>query len=90
MRSDQPGQSSQYSHEQLRIVVERLTYHSEESGYSVARFKAPRTRELITIVGSFSSIQAGQTLQLNGFGATILNSAPSFRSFSTGRRNRQP
>jgi exodeoxyribonuclease V alpha subunit len=52
--------------EQLQGVVERLTYHSEQSGYTVARFKAPRASELITIVGSFANIQAGQTLQLQG------------------------
>jgi exodeoxyribonuclease V alpha subunit len=47
-------------------VVERLTYHSDESGYTVARLKAPRTSELITIVGNFANIQAGQTLHLEG------------------------
>jgi len=47
-------------------VVERLTYHSAESGYTVARFKAPRSSELITIVGTFPNIQPGQTLQLEG------------------------
>ncbi|MBW4516794.1 MAG: ATP-dependent RecD-like DNA helicase [Timaviella obliquedivisa GSE-PSE-MK23-08B] len=47
-------------------VVERLTYHSAESGYTVARFKAPRASELITIVGTFPNIQPGQTLQLEG------------------------
>ena len=52
--------------ETLQGVVERLTYHSEESGYTIARVKAPRTSELITIVGSFANIQAGQTLQLEG------------------------
>lgn len=52
--------------ETLQGVVERLTYHSEESGYTVARLKAPRTSELVTIVGSFANIQAGQTLQLEG------------------------
>ena len=52
--------------ESLQGVVERLTYHSEESGYTVARLKAPRTSELITITGNFATIQAGQTLQLQG------------------------
>ena len=52
--------------ESLQGVVERLTYHSEESGYTVARLKAPRTSELVTIVGNFANIQAGQTLQLQG------------------------
>jgi exodeoxyribonuclease V alpha subunit len=58
--------SSDSNAEPLQGVVERLTYHSEESGYTVARFKAPRTSELITIVGTFPNIQAGQTLQLEG------------------------
>jgi exodeoxyribonuclease V alpha subunit len=52
--------------EQLQGVVERLTYHSEESGYTVARLKAPRAREPITIIGNFAQIQPGQTLQLTG------------------------
>ncbi|WP_036536050.1 ATP-dependent RecD-like DNA helicase [Neosynechococcus sphagnicola] len=52
--------------ESLQGVVERLTYHSEASGYTVARLKAPRTSELVTIVGSFANIQAGQTLHLQG------------------------
>jgi len=65
--------------EQLQGVVERLTYHSEESGYSVARFKAPRTRELITIVGSFPNIQAGQTLHLDGFWRDHPKFGPQFQ-----------
>jgi exodeoxyribonuclease V alpha subunit len=52
--------------EPLQGVVERLTYHSQESGYTIARLKAPRTSELVTIVGNFANIQAGQTLQLHG------------------------
>jgi exodeoxyribonuclease V alpha subunit len=52
--------------ESLNGVVERITYHSEESGYTVARLQVPRFRDLVTIVGSFASIQAGQTLQLKG------------------------
>jgi exodeoxyribonuclease V alpha subunit len=52
--------------DELQGVVERLTYHSEESGYTVARLKAPRSRDLVTIVGNFANIQAGQTLHLSG------------------------
>jgi exodeoxyribonuclease V alpha subunit len=47
-------------------VVERITYHSDESGYTVARVKIPRAHELVTVVGNFANIQAGQTLQLTG------------------------
>lgn len=58
--------SSKPANESLSGTVERLTYHSSESGYTVARLKAPRVSELITIVGNFANIQAGQTLQLKG------------------------
>ena len=53
--------------ESLTGVVERLTYHSEESGYTVARLKSPSTFDLVTIVGNFAAIQPGQTLRLLGF-----------------------
>ncbi len=52
--------------ESLIGVVERLTYHSAESGYRVARLKSSGHRDLVTIVGSFPNIQAGQTLKLAG------------------------
>lgn len=52
--------------ESLTGVVERITYHSEESGYTVARIQSSRVRELVTMVGNFANIQAGQTLQLKG------------------------
>ncbi len=47
-------------------VIERITFHSEESGYTVARLNTGNVKQLITIVGSFANIQAGQTLQLQG------------------------
>ncbi|MEB3338027.1 MAG: ATP-dependent RecD-like DNA helicase [Leptolyngbyaceae bacterium] len=65
--------------ENLQGVIERLTYHSEESGYSVARLKAPRSKELITVVGSFANIQAGQTLQLQGFWKDHPKFGPQFQ-----------
>src|SRR4028119_2207834 len=58
--------TSSPQYESLTGVVERLTYHSSESGYSVARLKAPGHKDLVTIVGSFPNIQAGQTLKLTG------------------------
>ena len=44
-----------------------MTYHAEDSGYTVARLKVPAAHELITIVGSFPAIHAGQTLRLTGY-----------------------
>ena len=50
----------------LTGVVERLTFHSPESGYTVARLKAVGCHDLVTVVGNFANPQAGQTLQLAG------------------------
>ena len=50
----------------LTGVVERITFYSEESGYTVARLNTGNIGQLTTIVGSFPNIQAGQTLQLQG------------------------
>jgi exodeoxyribonuclease V alpha subunit len=60
------GRSFRPSTEHMQGIVERVTYHAEESGYTVARFKTPGSRDLVTIVGHFPAIQAGQTLRLSG------------------------
>ncbi len=52
--------------EYLQGIVERVTFHSEESGYTIARLKVPGARDLVTMVGSFPEIHAGQTLRLTG------------------------
>ncbi|HEY9827409.1 MAG TPA: ATP-dependent RecD-like DNA helicase [Stenomitos sp.] len=52
--------------EEIQGVVERLTYHAVDSGYTVARLKQPHAQNPITIVGNFASIQVGQMLQLQG------------------------
>jgi exodeoxyribonuclease V alpha subunit len=47
--------------------VERVTYHAKDSGYTLARLKVASHHDLITIVGSFPDIHAGQTLGLTGY-----------------------
>lgn len=66
-------------HETITGVVERLTFYSQESGYTVARLTCPRSTELTTIVGSFANIQPGQTLQLNGFWRDHPQFGPQFQ-----------
>jgi exodeoxyribonuclease V alpha subunit len=65
-QTNTPGDSSAAPQVSLTGVVERITFHSAESGYTVARLQSPRARELTTIVVNFANIQAGQTLQLQG------------------------
>ena len=46
--------------EYLQGIVERVTHHAPESGYTVARLNVASARDLVTLVGSFLSITAGQ------------------------------
>ncbi|MCP6761905.1 MAG: ATP-dependent RecD-like DNA helicase [Fischerella sp. CENA71] len=66
-------------HESITGVVERLTYYSEESGYTVARLQRPGAKELTTITGNFADIQPGQTLQLTGFWREHPQYGPQFQ-----------
>jgi len=52
--------------EYIQGIVERVTFHSGESGYTVLRFTVPGMRELVTVIGRFPEIHAGQTLRLTG------------------------
>jgi len=63
----QESHSAQPPLEHLQGVVERVTYHAEDSGYTVGQLKVSGNRDLITIVGRFPDIHAGQTLRLTGF-----------------------
>lgn len=47
-------------------MVERVTYHNEETGYSVLRVKVERKRDLVTMVGVVSSISAGEWVTAEG------------------------
>ncbi|WP_287129171.1 ATP-dependent RecD-like DNA helicase [Candidatus Cyanaurora vandensis] len=52
--------------ETLHALVERVTFHNPENGYSILKVKVPRCQDLVTAVGSFVQVQAGQTLALSG------------------------
>jgi exodeoxyribonuclease V alpha subunit len=62
-KANTPSDSSVAPQVSLTGVVERITFHSEESGYTVARLQSPRARELTTIVGNFANIQAGRAIR---------------------------
>ena len=53
--------------ERLEGTIERITYHSEESGYTVAKLEPKGTRfRPITVVGTMASVSAGESLILDG------------------------
>ncbi len=54
--------SDQHS-ETLSGLIERITFHSDETGFTVLRIKAKGFRDLVTVVGSMPS-------RLNGYART--------------------
>jgi len=46
--------------------IERITYTSEETGYTIARLKVQGQWDLVTIVGNIPSPSPGETLALKG------------------------
>ena len=69
-------------------MVERVTFHNEESGFSVLRVKPRGHRDLITVIGHAATIGAGEFVQASGrwvndrthgvqFRADFLRSAPT-------------
>jgi exodeoxyribonuclease V alpha subunit len=64
MRPGQEGQEPPL--ERLSGSVERVTFHSEESGFSVLRVKVRGQRDLVTVIGSTASITPGEYVECLG------------------------
>ncbi len=52
---------------ELHVVLERITYANEETGYTIARVATDRSgADLLTVVGSLLGVQPGESLRLVG------------------------
>ena len=58
--------ASTSGNESLSGLVERVTFHSPETGFCVLRVKARGHRENVTVVGSAVSVQAGEYVAASG------------------------
>jgi exodeoxyribonuclease V alpha subunit len=56
--------------ERLSGSVERVTFHSEESGFCVLRVKVKGHRELVTVIGSAAAITPGEFVE--GVGSWLM------------------
>lgn len=54
----------------LEGVLERITFASEENGFSVVQLVVPGKRELVTAVGALLGAQPGESLRLTGWWVT--------------------
>jgi exodeoxyribonuclease V alpha subunit len=52
--------------ERLQGSVERVTFHSPESGFCVLRIKVRGQRELVTVIGSAATITPGEYIECTG------------------------
>lgn len=52
--------------EEISGVIERVTFHNDESGFCVLRIKTKGHREETTVVGSLPSVSAGEWLSAEG------------------------
>ncbi|BAC88570.1 SF1B family DNA helicase RecD2 [Gloeobacter violaceus] len=52
--------------EMLQGVVERVTFHNPQNGYTIARVAVRGLADLATVVGNFAQLQPGQTMQFWG------------------------
>ncbi len=58
--------SSKPAMDQIFGYIERITFHNEENGFTVARLKLPKKKDLVTAVGILPGIQPGESVRLLG------------------------
>jgi len=67
-----PSSRSSISHEPRERIsggIERVTFHSEASGFCVLRVKVRGQRDLVTIIGNAASVTAGEYVEAIGWWA---------------------
>lgn len=64
----------------IQGTVERVTFHSEETGFTVARLAIEGSRTPVTITGTFPGIAAGESVLLYGQWTTHPQYGPQFRA----------
>jgi len=68
--------------EKINGLIERVTFHSAETGFAVLRVKISGCRELITVVGTLASVTPGEWLEAEGRWAVDSQHGQQFKSES--------
>ena len=79
-RTGMKQESPSSDREVLAGAVERVTFHSEESGFCVLRIKTRGRRELVTVVGHAASVSAGEWITASGEWVNDRTYGQQFRS----------
>jgi exodeoxyribonuclease V alpha subunit len=68
------------SAEPISGVVERITFHNLDNGYVVLKVRAPKHRDLVTVVGTLSNVVAGEYIEAHGSWVTDRTHGPQFKA----------
>jgi exodeoxyribonuclease V alpha subunit len=60
------GRPTLFPLEELEGVIERVTFHAEDTGYTVARLNVEGERDLFTVVGAMGNPVPGESMRLYG------------------------
>lgn len=71
--------------EKIQGSIERVTFHSESSGFCVLRVKVKAHRELITVIGSAASVTASEYVECLGIWINDRQHGQQFKSISIKR-----
>ncbi|OAI06220.1 ATP-dependent RecD-like DNA helicase [Methylomonas methanica] len=77
-----PSHSADNPVEILHGSIERVTFHSEASGFCVLRVKVKGYRELITVIGSAASVTAGEYIECLGCWVNDRQHGQQFKTIS--------
>ncbi len=53
-------------HERLSGSIERVTFHSEQSGFCVLRVQVRGQRDVVTVIGNAAAVSAGEYIEAHG------------------------
>jgi len=71
----------------LRGLIERVTFHNEETGFAVLRVKVRGRRELVPVVGSVATVAPGEWIMAEG---RWMNDREHGQQFRADRLETQP
>ncbi len=66
--------------EHLTGAVERVTFHSEQTGFCVLRVKVHGHKDLVTVVGTAATITPGEYIESEGWWVTDQTHGMQFKT----------
>jgi exodeoxyribonuclease V alpha subunit len=74
------GHNEESNRVPLSGLVERVTFHSADTGFCVLRVKVRGHRDLVTVLGSAAEVHAGESIQASGQWQQHREHGPQFRA----------